>query len=379
MFELMEAQELVAGAARKLAANAPTPWDAPGEATSRRRAAVWRSLSEQGWPGVLAPQAFGGWGGSAVEVFLLSQAGGAAVMDCPFLSSSVICATILSLAADERQQAALWPPLSGGDLRLALAHFERENGWDWEAVGTVAEPRDGGYVLSGRKTFVLGGPQADHFIVSAACPAGAEGQAGLALFLVRADAEGLTRRPYRLIDGQGAADVELAGVHLGPEARLGGSSDAGQALQAALTMGLVALIGEAVGALEEALRLSRAHLGTRTQFGRPLAEFQTLRHRLADIYMALEEIRSIGLAAAFALAESDPDGELLARSGKVHVGVAGVWAAEQAVQLHGGLGMSDSYPVGHYLKRLTVIDRALGGVDHHIGVLAGRHLDADGQ
>jgi len=319
----------------------------------------WTMLSEQRWPGVLLPAAEGGFGGSESDLLLLSRALGWGLMETPFLHS-VAFATSLWVRVSDGELRQWGPRIASGAIRLVVAHQERARDPTGRHVDTTAHAANGGYVLNGTKYMVPYGVDADWLLVSARV-----GTDTLGIFLVSPRAQGVSATAYRLIDGSEAADYTFREVSLAAEVRLGRpDADLRARTEEAVLMATLAAIAEGLGCLEGALSLSIEHVQTRKQFGVPLASFQVLRHRIADMYIAIEELRSLVFAAA---KTKDPLEQANAISAaKIHLGHAGVWAAEQAVQLHGAMGVTAECKVGQYLRRVTVLDRLFGGADHHI-------------
>jgi len=251
---------------------------------------------------------------------------------------------------------------------VAVAHGEPQSRYDLTHVETVAERKGSGFQITGRKAVVLNGASADHLIVSARTTGQPRDPHGISLFIVPRGATGLAARPYRTADGLRAAEITLDTVTVSAGAMLG-QRDAGLALvERAVDAALVALSAEAVGAMGALIDLTREYLRTRVQFGVPIGSFQVLQHRLVDMYMAASLARSTMEVAARALANPDEDPRTqsrLAAAAKVQAGRAGRLVGQEAVQMHGGMGMTEELAVGHYFKRLTMIDLTFGGVDHH--------------
>lgn len=330
----------------------------------------WETLGEHGWPGVLLPAAEGGFGGSETDLLLLSQALGFGLLRTPFLNS-VAFATPLLASASERQRQILLPGVVSGEVRLAVAHQERARDPAARRLATIALSGNDGYVLNGTKYMVLYGLDTNWLLVSARLA-----DEVLGLFLVSPQATGVSATPYRLIDGSEAADFTFHDVKLANDARLGGhGADMRARIEEAVLIATLAAVGEALGCVEATLALSVGHLQTRKQFGVPLASFQVLRHRIADMYIAVEELRYLAFAAA-RIKDTSQRADAI-RAAKIHLGQAGVWVSEQAVQLHGAMGVTEECKVGQYLKRVTVLDRTFGGSDHHIAKMAATLLGTE--
>jgi alkylation response protein AidB-like acyl-CoA dehydrogenase len=318
---------------------------------------------------VLVPEVSGGLGRSAVEVFLLGRAHGAALLVTPFLGTSILGGSVLSALDPREDVGAMLHELAMGTRKIALAHFERSISQKAGDLTTHAVRQGSGYELSGEKVCVLGGNDAGSYIVSARVH-DEQGGHRLSLFHVAADAHGLQRIQRRLIDGQPAAWLKFYKTHLASEQLLISGPQAQVTLDRALNMGIVESIGEAAGAAQAAFEIASDYIRQRKQFGRALSTFQVLRHRVADMWMIVQELTSLGLAAAKAVADDDNEAATLLHSAKVHAGTAGLWVVEQAVQMHGAMGITNEGLVGQYLKRAVVVDRLFGDADHHLAALA---------
>jgi alkylation response protein AidB-like acyl-CoA dehydrogenase len=323
-------------------------------------AGKWKDYARMGWLGLPLPEGDGGGGGTALDLFLLMQAFGRALAVEPYLASVVLGGMTVAATGSAAQRARLLPGLASGETLLAWAGTEPEAGYDLFDVQTQARPQGNAFLLEGAKSVVLGAACAHHLVVSARTAGPRLGREGISLFLVDRRAPGVTLRPYGTIDGRRAAEVQLAGVRVRREDLLGEQDAAAGAIERARDLGTIALLGEAVGCLEGALACTVAYHRQRHQFGKPLSAFQALRHRVADLYVAKEETRALGLVAAHALAAGEAGAARAIAGAKAWVGQTGRRAAEEAVQLHGAIAITDEYIVGHYLKRIIAIDRLFG-------------------
>ncbi len=328
--------------------------------------ALWARFAQMGWLALPFAETDGGLGGSAVDLLLLMEAFGAGLVVEPYLSSVVMGGGAVAATGTAGQRAALLAPLIAGEMQLALAYAEPAAGYDLLPQQTTARRAGNGWRIDGHKAVVLGAPSADRLVVSAAV---GDTAGALAFFLVDPRSSGVALTGYPTIDGRRAAEVRLqdaAGEQLGETA-----TDGLETLEAVLRRASLAVVGEAVGAMAKAVALTTEHLKTRVQFDRPLASFQALQHRLVDMFIAAEEARSLALWAADTLDQGNAtESDRALSAAKVHVGEAGRMVGEQAVQLHGAIAITDEFPVGHYLKRLTAIDRLFGDADHHLARLA---------
>ncbi len=324
---------------------------------------AWTQLAELGLLGLPFAEEDGGFGGGAVETMIVMEAFGRALALEPYFASVVLCGALLRHAAASELRAELIAALAEGGLILAFAHAEKQARYDLHNVAMTARREDEGFRLDGAKSLVLHGDSADKFLVSARLAGGQRDAAGIGLFLVDGSAPGLARRAYRTQDGLRAAELNFANVLVPASALLNESAAA--AIDATIDEAIAALCAEAVGAMDEALKMTVDYLKTRAQFGVVLGSFQSLQHRAADMYAALEQARSMALYAAMSLDESDPatrrDAILAA---KAQINESARFIGEQAVQLHGGIGMTMEYKLGHLFKRLTMIARTFADTDH---------------
>lgn len=323
--------------------------------------AHWATFAELGWLGAGLSEEEGGFGGGPIEnaIILEQLARGLAV--APFLSSAVIATQVIARLATGEQRDALLAPLIGGDSIAALAHGETAQHEFEGPLATRATTTKRGYRLDGRKTFVLGGQAADLLLVSAAH------DNGVSVFAVSADIPGVERIDYHAVDGRRVSDVMLTGVEVSGDALIGAAGEASDAIAFALDYGVIGLCAEALGAMDAALWITRDYLKTRKQFGVTLNTFQALQHRMADMLVETELARSMlyrGLAA-LSLGNAN-ERKRGVSAAKAQIGEAGFFVGAQAVQLHGGIGVTEEYVVGHYFKRLALIRGLYGSSDQHL-------------
>ncbi|GAC1340561.1 MAG: acyl-CoA dehydrogenase [Myxococcales bacterium] len=324
---------------------------------------VWSKLAELGLLGLQVPEEQGGVGAGPIETMLTMSAFGRGLLVEPYLQSAVLATALIRELGSDAQKEKLLPALAAGELIAVPAHGEAGARYDLGRVEATAARAGDGFVLSGRKAVVVHAESADLLLVSARLGGGA----GLSLFLVPRDAAGLTLHAYPTLDGQRAADVGLREVRVGRDALLGPEGGALPALEAVWDLGLAALCAEAVGALQAAFDATLEYTKTRKQFGVPIAKFQALQHRMADMLMHVEQARSMSTLAAVRCTDKDPRARARALSAaKVLIGQACRFVGQQAVQLHGGMGMTDELMVSHHFKRLAVIELSLGDTEHHL-------------
>jgi alkylation response protein AidB-like acyl-CoA dehydrogenase len=302
-----------------------------------------------------------------VETLLTMTALGRALSVEPYLPSAILGTALLRSLGSPAQQASLLPAMATGERIAVPAHGEAGARYDLSRVATAARRDGAGWILEGRKAVVLHAPAADVLLVTARTSGAVDDEAGLSLFAVPAGAAGVALVPYPTIDGQRGADVILSGVALPADALLGPEGGAFPALSAAWDLGVAALCAEAVGVLQATLDATTEYTRTRKQFGVPIARFQALQHRMADMLMHVEQARSMSyLAALHADAADVRERRRTISAAKVTVGQACRFVGQQAVQLHGGMGVTDELAVSHAFKRLLAIEISLGDTEHHL-------------
>jgi alkylation response protein AidB-like acyl-CoA dehydrogenase len=331
-------------------------------------ASVWQTFAELGLLGIAVPEAHGGMNGNAVDTMLVMEAFGQGLVVEPYLATVVLCGRLLLDAGSESQKDSMLSAMAAGDLLMAFAHYDAGIRYETGAVYTRAYRRDGRYVIEGQKAVVLFGEQADRLIVSART-SGAPGDAeGISLFVVDRTAPGVQVRGYTTQDGQRAAEITFSNVEVNNDALLGGVGRALPSIQRAIDFGIAALCAEAAGAMQAVFQATVEYLKTRKQFGAPIGSFQALKHRAADMFIATEQARSMALLASLRVESNDVlERRRAVSAAKVLVGQAGRYVGQQAVQLHGGMGVTDELSVSHYFKRLTMINATFGDADTHLG------------
>ena len=332
---------------------------------------LWSEFAELGLLGVEIDEECGGSGGSFADLAVVLEAFGRGLVIEPYLSTVVLGAGLVSAAATGVRQKDILSGVAAGELKLALAHEEARARYSLQHVETSALRDGGDFVLDGAKAVVLGGDKADLLIVSARSHGGVTDKNGISLFLVDAKTPGVHIRAYHNIDDRGAAEVTFDKVRV-PESALLGALDGGLPfIEAAYDRGAAALCCEGIGAMSAVNAITLEYLKTRMQFGRPLGKFQVLQHRMADMVMAEEQARSM----VFLAVESANDEDAAIRgpfisAAKVQISNSGQIVGRGAIQLHGGIGMTNEYVAGHYLRRLTAIEKMFGDIDYHIGRFA---------
>jgi alkylation response protein AidB-like acyl-CoA dehydrogenase len=326
---------------------------------------VWKQFAELGWLALPIAEAYGGLGGGAVDVGILMEAFGRGLVSEPYVATVVLGAALVERCGSEAQKLSLLPRIADGSLKLAFAHSERPARFDLARVETIARRTPQGWRLAGRKIAVLDGHAADEIVVSAHVHDHQGPSGRLGLFLVRAQSDNLLISDYPRLGGGHACNLDLADVNLPEDALLGDGRDALPAIEWAVDRAMAALGAEAVGIMQTLLDMTLDYTKIRQQFGRPLSANQVIRHRLADMAMQCDEARSMALRAALK-AEVAPTERARAASGaKAKIGRCARFIGEQAIQLHGGMGVTEELEVGAYFKRLIAFDTLFGGSAHH--------------
>lgn len=321
---------------------------------------IWKQLADLGLLALDIPEADGGIGAGPVGVMLVSQAAGHGLLLEPFLSSAIIATQAIVWLGSDAQRAQWLPSLASGDVIAVFAHDEAKSGIDLSKITTRATRSDTGWTLSGRKSVVYHAPMADLYLVSARVDDGS-----LGLFAISANAVGMTKQTLRTVDGQRAADLSFDNVLLEADARLG--NDAGDAVAAVIDCATAALCADAFGVLDRILKATIEYSRSRKQFGMPIGSFQALQHRMADMLIHFEQARSMMYLATERCSDSNAAARGAAISGaKALIGQAARFVGQQAVQLHGGMGMTDELDVSHCFKRLLAFELRMGTTDEHL-------------
>ena len=330
------------------------------------RPGVWKQFAELGLLGASLPEDFGGLGGGPVETGIVMEEFGKALVVEPYVPTVVIAGSLLRHAGTDAQKQQWLPKIAGGETVMAFAFAEPQGRYNLADLTTTGKKQSGGYVLNGQKAVVLGGPWADTLIVTTRTAGGRRDANGVSIFLVDKKTKGVSTRDYPTIDGLHASEITFENVEV-PAANLIGIADGGLPLiERAVDEAMVAHCAEAVGCMKVLLDATVEYSKTRKQFGVPIGKFQVLQHRMVDMFIHYEESVSITLMATLKLNDSDIERTKAASAAKVRIGQAGRFVGQQAVQIHGGMGMTDELNVGHYFKRATMIDTLYGNVDHHL-------------
>jgi pimeloyl-CoA dehydrogenase small subunit len=332
-------------------------------------AAMWDRITEMGLLGLPFEETLGGFGGGAVETAIVMDAFGRGLVLEPYFATVILGGGLLRRAGSPAVLGALAPKVAAGKLKLAFAHVERHSRYNLADVSTTARKDGSGFILDGTKSVVIHGDSADRIFLTARLAGERRASSGIGLFLIDPAAPGVTRRGYPTQDGQRAAELTLTSARVSAEDLI--SDNALPAIEHVIDEAIAALCAEAVGAMQSMQDLTLEYLKTRKQFGRPIGSFQVLQHRSVDMLVAVEQARSMAMFAAVMAGEDNPIERRKAISAaKVQIGRSARHVGQEAVQLHGGIGMTNEYAVGHYFKRVTMIDQLYGDADTHLAYLA---------
>ena len=328
---------------------------------------AWNKLAEQGLLGLPFAEDDGGFGAGAVETMIVMEALGKALVLEPYLATVVISGGFLRRGGSAAQKAAHIPSIIDGTKTFGFAQLEKNSRYDLNDVATSAKKKGAGWIIDGEKFVVLNGERADMLIVTARTKGGQRDRSGVGVFLVAANASGVRIKGYPTQDGLHAADITFTGVEVGPDAAIGDPENGLPLIERVVDDARTAMCAEAVGAMDESLKTTVEYLKTRKQFGVPIGSFQVLQHRAADMFVAVEQARSMAMFATMASDIDEPKERATAVSAaKVQIGKSLKFVGEQAIQLHGGIGMTMEAKIGHYFKRLTMIENTFGDTDYHL-------------
>ncbi|MET4324172.1 pimeloyl-CoA dehydrogenase small subunit [Bradyrhizobium sp. RT5a] len=328
---------------------------------------VWSRFAEQGLLGLPFAEADSGFGGGGVETMIVMEAFGRALVVEPYLATVVIGGGFLRHGGSNVQKAAHLPGIIDGSKTFGFAQLEKSSRYDLNDVTTSAKKSGDGWVIDGEKFVVLNGENADTLIVTVRTKGAQRDSSGIAVLLVPTDARGISKKSYLTQDGLHAADVSFTSVEVGSAAAIGDPENALPLVERVADDARTALCAEAVGLMDESLKVTVDYMKTRKQFGVPIGSFQSLQHRAADMFVALEQARSMSMYATMA-ADIDNAAERAkaVAAAKVQIGRSGKFIGQQSIQLHGGIGMTMAAKIGHYFKRLTIIENTFGDTDYHL-------------
>jgi alkylation response protein AidB-like acyl-CoA dehydrogenase len=327
----------------------------------------WATFAELGWLALPFAEESGGFGGTAVETMIMMEEFGKGLVVEPYVSTVIMAGSVIEAGGTTEHIEGALTEIMAGTKFASLAYVEPQARFNLADVTTTAKVEGDGYVINGFKGVVLGGPSADVLVVPARTSGDQKDESGITLFLIEASADGISKRDYPTIDGMQASEINLDKVSV-PASAVLGEVDKGLALlELGINNGILAVGAEAVGAMEVLYKTTVEYCKTREQFGQPIGKFQVLQHRMVDMFMEHEQAKSLLYMAALRMSEDDEVEALKAVSAlKVQIGKGGRFVGQNAIQLHGGMGMTDELNVGHYFKRLTAIETLFGNVDHHL-------------
>ena len=326
----------------------------------------WQKFAELGWLGISVSEKSGGFGGSAIESMLIMEAFGKGLVVEPFLETVIMSAGLIDDHGSEAQKSSILEPAIAGEMHLALAYAEPQSRFNLSDVVTDAKADGDNFILNGYKSVVMNGPSANKIIVSARTSGSQLDQNGITLFVVDTDREGIEKTNYKTVDGRRASDIGIENVVVSKEDIVGEVDGGFQLLDSAIDKAILAISAEAVGAMEVLYKTTVEYTKTREQFGTAIGKFQVLQHRMVDMFMEYEQCKSLLYMATMKHEEGAPDAKKAISGLKYQVGKAGKFIGQQAVQLHGGMGVTDELNVGHYFKRLTTVGTIFGNTDYHL-------------
>src|ERR1700712_894346 len=328
---------------------------------------VWAKLADGALPALPFSEDDGGFGAGAIETMIVMEALGKALLLEPYLATVVLGGGFLRRGGSAAQKAAHIPGIIDGSKTFAFAQLEKNSRYDLHDVATSAKKKGDAYVIDGEKFVVLNGESADTLVVTARTKGGQRDTTGIGVFLVPGNAKDVSKKGYPTQDGLHAADITFTGVEVGADAVIGDAENGLPLIERVVDEARIAMCAEAVGAMDESLKATVEYLKTRTQFGVPIGSFQTLQHRAADMFVALEQARSMSMFATMASDFDDAKERATAvAAAKVQIGKSAKFVGQQSIQLHGGIGMTQEAKIGHYFKRLTMIENTFGDTDYHL-------------
>ncbi|WP_296718570.1 acyl-CoA dehydrogenase family protein [Erythrobacter sp.] len=330
------------------------------------RPEVWAQLAELGILGMPFSEADGGFGGGAVDAMVIMEEFGKGLVVEPFLPTVVCAGGFLKHGGTAAQKEEHIGGIVAGSSVFAFAYAEPRGRFDYADLETTAKKDGSGYVLNGHKAVVVGAPWATHLIVTARTGGERRDRDGVSVFVVAKDAAGIVTRDYETVDGRRAAEVYFENVSVPAEALIGGEGAGLGLIELVTDEAIAALCAEACGAMKVAHAMTVEYSRQRKQFGVPIGKFQVLQHRMVDMYTAYEQSVSLTYLATLRLGASETERKRAVSAAKVGVGQAARLIGQDAVQIHGGNGVTDEYAIGHYFKRLTIFDAEFGNVDHHM-------------
>ena len=326
----------------------------------------WKKFAELGWLGISVSEDSGGFGGSAIESMLIMEAFGKGLVVEPFLETVIMAGGLIDDHGSDQQKSSFLEPAIAGEMHLALAYAEPQSRFNLSDVVTEAKADGDNFIINGYKSVVMNGPSADQIIVSSRTSGTQLDENGISLFIIDANASGLDKTNYKTVDGRRASDLTFENVSVSKENLIGDQDKGFEILDSAIDKAILAISAEAVGAMEVLYKTTVEYTKTREQFGTAIGKFQVLQHRMVDMFMEYEQCKSLLYMATMKHEEKAEDAKKAISGLKYQVGKAGKFIGQQAVQLHGGMGVTDELNVGHYFKRLTTVGTIFGNTDYHL-------------
>ena len=367
-FSFSEEQTLLRNSVEKYLADNYTfeNWRKFTRAEPGRDLSHWQQFAELGLLAASLPEDFGGLGGGAVDNMVVMEEFGKALVIEPFVPTVVVGGGMVARDGSKDLKDEVLPKIAGGESIIALAFAEPKSRFNLGDVSTTAKKQGSGYVLNGNKAVVIGAPWADTLLVTARTAGGQRDEKGVTVFLVDKKSKGIATRDYPTVDSQRASEITFENVEV-PATRAIGEIDNGLALvERGADEAIAAYCAEATGAMKVLVDTTVEYSKTRKQFGVPIGKFQALQHRMVDMFTSYQQSLSMTLMVTLNLNEDAATRKKAASAAKVQIGRAGRYVGQEAVQIHGGIGMTDELNVGHYFKRVTMIDTLFGNVDHHL-------------
>ena len=326
----------------------------------------WQKFAELGWLGISTSEDNGGFGGSAIESMLIMEAFGKGLVVEPFLETIIMSGGLIDEHGSDQQKSSILEPAIAGQLHLALAYAEPQSRFNLSDVVTEAKSDGDNFILNGYKSVVMNGPSANKIIISARTSGTQLEENGITLFIFDGDSQGLNKTNYKTVDGRRASDLTIENVSVSKDDIVGQIDEGFDILDSSIDRAILAISAEAVGAMEVLYKTTVEYTKTREQFGTSIGKFQVLQHRMVDMFMEYEQCKSLLYMATMKHEEGSADAKKAISGLKYQVGKAGRFIGQQAVQLHGGMGVTDELNVGHYFKRLTTVGTIFGNSDYHL-------------
>jgi len=326
----------------------------------------WKIFADLGWLGISLSEESGGFGGSALETMIIMEEFGKGLVVEPFLETIVLCAGLIDSCGNKDQKSEILKKVISGEMHLALGFVEPQSRFNLADVTTEAKKKGDGFVLNGFKSVVMNGPSANNIIISARISGKQSEEEGISLFVVDPKLEGVSLRNYPTVDGRRASEITLENVDVTSSCLLAEEGKGFKELEKAIDSATLAICAEAIGAMEVLYKTTVEYTKIRKQFGQAIGKFQVLQHRMVDMFMEYEQCKSLLYRATMETIQ-DPEAAQRTIHALMHlIGKSGLFIGENAVQLHGGMGMTEELRIGHYFKRLLVIDATFGNADYHL-------------